>query len=325
MPAGNTVEFSDLSTLIIGLIALFAGTYIRQAVPFLKRIDMPNAVIGAMIVALIVLARPGRVRNRGRLRHDAARHPAAGLLHHDRTVGEVEGAAGRRLAAGHRLRRHRGAAGRPEHDRHRDRAWPGVRTPSTGCLPAACPLSADRGRPLPGRRRPRPPDCRMPRWSGLARRRLRSSPARWSRAHHRLADRPARAASGCGRRDRCALRRAAGRSRRHRPTADHGSLESILSTVLMVAISVFLGDQLNAWAKDAGLLLPGFLSAMLAGIVLTNLADWFRSDLEFEPIQKGGEVALQPVPGAQPHGHEARRHRRDPRAARRQRGAADRR
>ena len=56
MPAGNTIEFSDLATLIIGLLALFAGTYIRQAVPFLKRIDMPNAVIGAMIVALVVLA-----------------------------------------------------------------------------------------------------------------------------------------------------------------------------------------------------------------------------------------------------------------------------
>jgi ESS family glutamate:Na+ symporter len=73
---------------------------------------------------------------------------------------------------------------------------------------------------------------------------------------------------------------------------DSGSLENILSTILIIAISVLLGDRINAWAKDAGLLLPGFLSAMLAGVFLTNLADWSRLRLQFGPIQKGGEVAL---------------------------------
>ena len=64
------------------------------------------------------------------------------------------------------------------------------------------------------------------------------------------------------------------------------------TTILIVALAVFLGDWINGWAKGAGLLLPGFLSAMLAGVVLTNLADWTRLRLDFEPIQKGGEVAL---------------------------------
>jgi ESS family glutamate:Na+ symporter len=52
---GPQIQFSELITLIIGLIALFAGMRIRQAVPVLRRIDMPNAVIGAMIVAVLVL------------------------------------------------------------------------------------------------------------------------------------------------------------------------------------------------------------------------------------------------------------------------------
>ena len=47
-------ELDELTTLIIGVIALF-GSYIRQNIPFLRRIDMPNAVVGAMVVAVAVL------------------------------------------------------------------------------------------------------------------------------------------------------------------------------------------------------------------------------------------------------------------------------
>ncbi|MGF9762365.1 sodium/glutamate symporter [Microvirga sp. 0TCS3.31] len=49
------IAFSELATLIVGLIALFVGMRIRKAVPVLRRLDMPNAVIGAMIVAVLVL------------------------------------------------------------------------------------------------------------------------------------------------------------------------------------------------------------------------------------------------------------------------------
>ena len=49
----DTIEFSEVATLIVGLVALFVGTRIRAAVPILKRMDMPDAVIGAMIVALL--------------------------------------------------------------------------------------------------------------------------------------------------------------------------------------------------------------------------------------------------------------------------------
>ncbi len=41
------------------------------------------------------------------------------------------------------------------------------------------------------------------------------------------------------------------------------------------------------------MLLPGFLSAMIAGVLITNLADLFKYKLDFAPIEKGGAVALQ--------------------------------
>ena len=49
------IQVDELLTLIIGVVALFAGKHIRQTVAFLRRIDMPNAVVGAMVVAVAVL------------------------------------------------------------------------------------------------------------------------------------------------------------------------------------------------------------------------------------------------------------------------------
>ena len=49
------IGIDELATLIIGVLALFVGGWIRQSVPFLRRIDMPNAVVGAMVVAIGVL------------------------------------------------------------------------------------------------------------------------------------------------------------------------------------------------------------------------------------------------------------------------------
>ena len=291
MPAGNTVEFSDLSTLIIGLLALFAGTYIRQAVPFFKRIDMPNAVIGAMIVALIVLAVQvafGTEVVFGTTLRDIL------LLVFFTTIGlsaklKALRAGGWPLVIvcavtvvllvaqnmiGIAIALARGAdpfygllagslsfVGGPG----TALAWakeaeaaglPNAQVVGVGAATLAVITGALVAGPITG-------------WL-IARKGLRPTVA--GETDVPFADPQAEPTPSTHGR--------------------HGSIESILSTVLMVAISVFLGNQLNAWAKDAGLLLPGFLSAMLAGIVLTNLADWFRYDLEFEPIQKGGEVAL---------------------------------
>ena len=48
-------ELGELATLLIGILALLIGRTVRQSVPVLRKIDMPNAVIGAMIIAIAVL------------------------------------------------------------------------------------------------------------------------------------------------------------------------------------------------------------------------------------------------------------------------------
>ena len=55
MTWGGKVELGELLTLIIGIAALLLGRYIRRSVPLFKRIDIPDAVIGATIVAVICL------------------------------------------------------------------------------------------------------------------------------------------------------------------------------------------------------------------------------------------------------------------------------
>jgi ESS family glutamate:Na+ symporter len=62
---------------------------------------------------------------------------------------------------------------------------------------------------------------------------------------------------------------------------------------LLIFIAVAAGDRLNEWATRAGLVLPGFLTAMLAGVVITNLADALRARVDFAPIERNGEMALQ--------------------------------
>ena len=45
-------ELGELATVLVGLVALFVGRWVRQSIPLLSRLDMPNAVIGALIVAV---------------------------------------------------------------------------------------------------------------------------------------------------------------------------------------------------------------------------------------------------------------------------------
>ncbi|MEZ5591911.1 MAG: sodium/glutamate symporter [Gammaproteobacteria bacterium] len=54
---------------------------------------------------------------------------------------------------------------------------------------------------------------------------------------------------------------------------DCRTADDVLRTILMLAICVGTGDQINRLLFAQGVLLPGFLTAMLVGIALTNLAD----------------------------------------------------
>ena len=79
------------------------------------------------------------------------------------------------------------------------------------------------------------------------------------------------------------------------PTVVHPTtpVEQTMRAFLLIFIAVAAGDRLNEWATRAGLVLPGVLTAMLAGVVITNLADALRTRVDFAPIERNGEMALQ--------------------------------
>lgn len=70
-------------------------------------------------------------------------------------------------------------------------------------------------------------------------------------------------------------------------------IATLLQVLLLIVASVLVGDAVNTWARGVGMVLPGFLTAMLAGAVFTNLADVFGKQIDFAPIERGGEIALQ--------------------------------
>jgi glutamate:Na+ symporter, ESS family len=70
-------------------------------------------------------------------------------------------------------------------------------------------------------------------------------------------------------------------------------IATIMPVLLLIVAAVLAGDAANAWARDAGFVLPGFLTAMLAGVAITNVGDAIGAKLDFVPIERGGEIALQ--------------------------------
>jgi ESS family glutamate:Na+ symporter len=71
-----------------------------------------------------------------------------------------------------------------------------------------------------------------------------------------------------------------------------GELFNILTAILVLAVCVVLGDSVNRFLFEEGVLLPGFLTAMFVGIVITNLSDPLRFEIHPVTIDKFGEVAL---------------------------------
>ena len=70
-------------------------------------------------------------------------------------------------------------------------------------------------------------------------------------------------------------------------------IEQAMRTMLLMIVAILIGDTLNSWGKVAGLVLPGFLTAMLGGVLITNLADASGTNLDFGPIERNGQIALQ--------------------------------
>jgi ESS family glutamate:Na+ symporter len=70
------------------------------------------------------------------------------------------------------------------------------------------------------------------------------------------------------------------------------NLNEILGSLLLLAACVELGDLVNRFLFSRGTTLPGFLTAMFAGIVLTNSADLLKFKVSQLAIDRCGELTL---------------------------------
>ncbi|WP_049721422.1 sodium/glutamate symporter [Gilvimarinus polysaccharolyticus] len=73
---------------------------------------------------------------------------------------------------------------------------------------------------------------------------------------------------------------------------DPWDLSAILTVIVLLALCVQLGELANQLLFKRNILLPGFLTAMFAGIVLTNAADRLKLPVSHSAIAKFGEVSL---------------------------------
>jgi len=69
-------------------------------------------------------------------------------------------------------------------------------------------------------------------------------------------------------------------------------LYPVLMTLLVLALCVSLGDIVNRYLSEHSIRMPGFLTAMFVGILVTNLADGIGRPLERSTIDRFGEVSL---------------------------------
>ena len=69
-------------------------------------------------------------------------------------------------------------------------------------------------------------------------------------------------------------------------------LPDVLTTILALAVCVEVGSLVNRLLFDKGVLLPGFLTSLFVGIVITNLADTFKIRLNRASIDRLGEISL---------------------------------
>jgi ESS family glutamate:Na+ symporter len=69
-------------------------------------------------------------------------------------------------------------------------------------------------------------------------------------------------------------------------------LPATLVTILLLAICVEFGSLVNRILFAKGVMLPGFLTSLFVGIVITNLADVFKFRMSTASIERFGEISL---------------------------------
>jgi glutamate:Na+ symporter, ESS family len=70
-------------------------------------------------------------------------------------------------------------------------------------------------------------------------------------------------------------------------------IATVMQVLLLIVIAVLVGGAVNDWAREAGFVLPGFLTAMLAGVAIANLGDASGLKIDIVPVERGGQIALQ--------------------------------
>ncbi|MEZ0121914.1 MAG: sodium/glutamate symporter [Candidatus Reddybacter sp.] len=70
-------------------------------------------------------------------------------------------------------------------------------------------------------------------------------------------------------------------------------ISSVLGTLLLLVVCVQAGDVVNRLLFTSGVTLPGFLTAMMVGIVITNGADVLKIELSETALERAGELSLQ--------------------------------
>ena len=70
-------------------------------------------------------------------------------------------------------------------------------------------------------------------------------------------------------------------------------LSSALGTLMVLGICVEVGDLVNQFLFASGVTLPGFLTAMMVGILITNTADVLKLRLDPVANDRAAEISLQ--------------------------------
>ncbi len=73
------------------------------------------------------------------------------------------------------------------------------------------------------------------------------------------------------------------------PVTVYGAIDAIFAIGLCVAV----GATTHLWITELGITLPGFLTAMFTGIVITSLADLLRLDIKVNAISLISDLSLQ--------------------------------
>ena len=71
------------------------------------------------------------------------------------------------------------------------------------------------------------------------------------------------------------------------------TIDDIIFTIFCLALCLGVGDAVNRYLFEYNIRLPGFLTAMMVGVLLTNLADTTKINLNHEGIDLIGGVCLQ--------------------------------